>query len=180
VITLRNRFPRFQQVVPVFAVICLLIYGWTIYITLQKLPSWLLYLNFQEIVSNYAYAFLFNFAESLLVAIAVIALNMWLPKKFFGDTFVARCSLLAILGIGYMIYFAIAVGQSKASQFPWEIFDRAVYIGIALVILSILLPRVAIIRKVVNDLADRSIIFLYIFIPLTILAGFVFIWNNLF
>lgn len=177
---LRDRFPRFDQILPVFAVTAILIYGWTQVRVAQKLPSWLLYLNFTEIVANYAYALVFNFLESCLLMGAILAINALSPKKFFGNLFVARGALFAILEIGYLIYLAIAVGQSKASQFPWEIFNWSAFLLVAFLVLSVILPMAAFIRRAAEEFADRAIIFLYVLIPLSGLALIIVIVNNLF
>lgn len=177
---LRARLPSFNQLIPVFAVASTLIYGWTLYRVTDKLPSWLLYLNLMEIVSNYAYALVFNFLESCLVLGAVLTISMLLPKRFFGDMFVARGSLFAMLEIGYLIYLALAVGESKASQFPWEIFRWSVFILAGLFVLSVFLPLVAAIRRAAEGFADRAIIFLYLLVPLSSLAFIIVLFNNLF
>jgi hypothetical protein len=178
--TLRDRFPSNHQIISVFAVASMLIYGWTLYRVAQKLPSWLLFLNFQEIVFNYAYALVFNFLESLLFTGVILLISLVLPKKFFMDRFVARGALFAILELGYIIYLALAIGQSKASQFPWEVINWAPLIMMVLFALAVLLPGIVLIRKAVDGFADRAIIFLYILVPLSGLAGVVCLINNIF
>lgn len=180
VITLRDRFPKSQQIVSVFAVTSMLIYGWTTYRFLQKLPSWLFYLNFQEIFSNYSYTLAFNFVECLIFISAIILLNLILPKKLFMDMFVARGSLFALFGIGYLIYLAVAIGESKATQFPKDLFDWAPYIGLVILVFSILLPLVVPVRKALETFAENATIFLYILIPLSAAGFLVVAANNLF
>ncbi len=177
---LRNRIPRLQQIAPVFAVVCMLIYGWTTYRFIQKLPSWLLYLNVQEILSNYSHTLVFNFLEALLITCLVILLNFLLPAKLFMDMFVARASLLAAFGLGYLIFLALAVGQSKLSQFPQELFRWAPLVFAVILLLAIYLPHNLRIRKSVEFFADRAVIFLYVLLPLTALGGLMFLAGNLF
>lgn len=177
---LRERFPRFNQVVPVFAVISLFVYGWTTYRFLQKLPSWLYYLNIGEILSNLSHTLVVNFLESALVLGMLVALSAVLPKKYFGEMFVARSVLLAILGLSFLIYLALAIGKSKASQFPMEIFNLVPFAVLGILGLSIFLPFVSVIRAVLEGFADRAIIFLYILFPLSAVAGAVFVVNNSF
>jgi len=177
---LRNRFPKLQQTVAVFAITSMLIYGWTTYRFLQKLPSWLYYLNFQEIFSNYSYTVVFNFVECLIFVSAIILLNFILPKKIFMDMFVARGSLLSLFGVGYLIYLAIAIGDSKATQFPWELFGFAKYIVPVIVVASILMPLVTPIRKALETFAENATIFLYLLLPLSAVGLIVVVANNLF
>jgi len=178
--TLSYRFPPKHQIVSVLAVASMLIYGWTLYRVAQKLPSWLLFLNFREIIFNYAYALAFNLVESLLFTGMLLLINLVLPKKVFMDMFVARGALFAILELGYLIYLAIAIGQSKAQQFPWEIINWAPVVTIMLFVLSVLLPAVIWVRNAVEIFSDRAIIFLYILLPLSGLAVVVCLANNIF
>jgi len=177
---LRDRLPNAGQVVPVFAVISLLIYGWTTYRFLQKVPSWLFYLNLREILLNYSQALTFDFVESMIVIALIVGLSAALPRRFFADLFVARGTLLAILGIGYLIYLALAVGQSKASQFPWEIFNWSPAIVVSILLLSIALAKVSFLRKAAEAFADRAIVFLYVLLPLSAAAVLVFVVDNIF
>jgi hypothetical protein len=176
---LRNKFPTAAQVAQVFAVASIMIYGWTTYRLIQKLPSWLYYLNFKEILSNTSYTLVFNFMETLLFVGLILLLNLLLPKKFFLDFFVARGSLLSIFGLGYLIYLALAVGASKATQFPMDMFRWAPLVFLAILAFAIFLPHIEIIRRVTEDFANRAVIFLYILLPLTSLGTLIFIVNNL-
>jgi hypothetical protein len=176
---LRNKFPTAAQVAQVFAVASIMIYGWTTYRLIQKLPSWLYYLNFKEILSNTSYTLVFDFVETLLFVGMILLLNFLLPKKFFLDFFVARGSLLSIFGLGYLIYLALAVGASKATQFPMDMFRWAPLVFLVILALAIFLPRIETVRKVTEDFANRAVIFLYILLPLTSLGTLIFIVNNL-
>jgi len=177
---LRDRVPKFDQIVPVFAVTSLFVYGWTTYRFLQKLPSWLYYLNTREILLNLSHTLVINFVECALILGALVALSILLPRKIFGDTFVARASLLSILGLGYLIYLAFIIGESKASQFPMDVFALVPLIGLLILGLSVFLPLISVVRSVLEDFADRAIVFLYLLVPLSALAGLVFLVNNLF
>jgi len=177
---MRIKVPDTGQIVQVFSVTLIMIYGWTTYRFIQKLPGWLYYLNFQEILSNYSYALTINFLEALLFITLILVINFLLPKKLFMDLFVARGSLFAIFGLGYLIYLALAVGQSKSSQFPAELFNWTPGVFLVIFLSALFLPQIEIIRKIIEDFADRTVIFLYIFLPLTGLGLLLFVINNLF
>lgn len=177
---LRDRVPKFDQIIPVFAVTSLFVYGWTTYRFLQKLPSWLYYLNAREILLNLSHTLVINFVECALILGALVALSILLPGRFFGDAFVARASLLSILGVSYLIYLALIIGDSKASQFPMDVFTLVPVVGLVILMLSVFLPLISVLRAVLEDFADRAIVFLYLLVPLSALAGVVFLVNNLF
>ena len=92
---IKNKFPRLAQVYPVYAIIVILTYGWTIYWALWKLPSWLNFLPLAEIGSIFCYLMATNFIESLMALCGVIVLCLVLPQKWFRDLFVSRGSVLA-------------------------------------------------------------------------------------
>lgn len=96
------------------------------------------------------------------------------------ELFVARGSLFSILGLGYLIYLALAVGQSKSSQFPMDLFKWVPFMFLVILLLAIFLPRVEMVRKIMEDFADRTLIFLYILLPLTGLGLLLFLFNNVF
>ena len=128
---------------------------------------------------NYSYTLVFDFVETLLFIGLILLLNFLLPRKFFLDFFVARGSLLSVLGLGYLVYLALAVGASKATQFPIDLFRWAPLVFLAILALAIFLPRIETVRKAAEEFANRAVIFLYILLPLTGLGTLIFVINNL-
>ena len=51
-----NRLPKFQSLMPVYAVIVFMVYTWTIYTFIRYLPYWLNFLNVSEILAIFSYA----------------------------------------------------------------------------------------------------------------------------
>jgi hypothetical protein len=176
---IRQKLPGGRQLVQVFAVASVMIYGWTTYRLIQKLPSWLFYLNAPEIFANYSHALVLNLLEVLLFVALIVLINLLLPAKLFMERFVARGSLFSIFSLGYLIYLALAIGQSKASQFPSEIFVWTPLVFLMILLSSVFLPQVEVIRKITEGFADRTVIFLYILLPLTGVGLLIFIFNNL-
>jgi hypothetical protein len=174
-----NKVPRANQITPVLAVTAIILYGWTTFRFIQKLPSWLLFLDFREILSNYAQTLVINLAEVLLFIGLIIVINFLLPRRLFMEMFVARGSLLAAINLGLLIYFSISIGQSKLSDFPWRVFQWAPLELLLGFLMAIFLPYVKSIRKVVEDIADRAIVFLYILAPLTGFGILFFLYNIL-
>ena len=96
------------------------------------------------------------------------------------DKFVARGSLLALFGVGYLIYLAVMIGESKATQFPFELFTWAPYIALAVLVASVSLPLISQVNKALETFAENATIFLYILLPLTAIGLLVVVFNNLF
>lgn len=178
--TLLRKFPSRGQILQVFAVISIFIYGWTTYRFLQKLPSWLFYLHGQEIVSNYSFTVVVNFLEALIVIVVILAINLVLPASLFMEKFVARGALLSVFSLGYLMYLANAIGVSKSSQFPSELFKWVPLVLLLALVLAIGLPYLNPIQRIADGLADRAVVFLYVLLPITAIGMLIFLWINLF
>lgn len=162
----------------VIAVTAVGLYGWTTYRFLQKLPSWLFYLRPGGTFANYSHAVVFNLLEVLVFVGTILLINILLPAKLFRHRFVARASLFSILILGCLIYLALAIGESKTSQFPLELFGWALLVVPAILVLAILLPSNDRIRKIIEGFADRLVIFLYVLLPVTVVGLLIFLLNN--
>jgi hypothetical protein len=100
-----KRVPKLQQIAPVYAVIVMMVYGWTIYWYLWKFPSWTYYLSLPDILSILAYSLSTNIIESLAILAILIVLCILLPRNWFYDSFIVRGSVAVILLLGYLMYF---------------------------------------------------------------------------
>jgi hypothetical protein len=165
-----RRVPDWKQIVAVYAVIVLMIYSWTILWFYWKLPSWLHFLNAGEILTVGAYALATNLLESATVLCALVVASLILPRRWLSDSFVARGTALAVSGVGYMMYidyqFKTKDDYPDLVLKPWSLAVALV----AVLLIAVLSGRIAIVRKALELIADRATIFVYIFIPLSILA----------
>lgn len=173
-----KRLPKLEQVAPVYAVIVLMIYTWTIMWFFWKLPSWLFFMNIGEILLTFLYSLATNFLESLVVLIAPVGLCFVLPRTWFYDRFVARGSALVLAGLGYMMYLAFQF-QSKNDYPSYSLKAWAVALAAAALVLIVFLAgRFAVSRKVLEVIADRATIFLYVTVPLSILSVLVVLFHS--
>ena len=167
---LLRRFPRRAQVIPVFGVIAIVIYTWTLMRFFWKLPSWLYFLNGGEIVASVAYLLVINFLESLAFLCGPLLLAFVLPEKWFRDVFVARGTGLALAGLGCMML--LAEQFNNFNDYPtlslplWPV--ALALAGIA--VLVYLCGRIALLRRILEAVADRVSIFAYVLTPLSLLS----------
>jgi hypothetical protein len=174
----KNRYPRLAQIYPVYAIIVSLVYGWTIYWSFWKLPSWMDFLPLGGIASIYCYLLMANFFESLLVLLGAVIVSLILPPKWFRDVFVSRASVLAA---SVLISFAFFESHFiKPAEYFHELPIYLVPIMLVGGILGFLAGWIPIVRKGVEILAENAVIFLYISVPLSLLALAVVIVRNLF
>ena len=169
--TLQRRIPDRRGIVTVYAVAMSLVYTWTVFASFWKLPSWLFFLNTGEIVSIYAYAFLVNFLESILLLFVALLPGIALPRRWWTDALISRgfVLILVILGSAELHLTLFRTPDTRElfvnSQPAWWIVTLLIAI-----VLTWVAGRATSVRKALENMADRFIIFLYIYLPLTAFA----------
>ena len=172
-----KRMPAWGEVAPVYAVIVLMVYAWTLVWFFWKLPSWLFFLNAGEIVIALAYSLATNLVESLAVLCAPLVMSLALPKAWFHDRFVARGGALAISGLAYMMYLANQF-KTKDDYPSLTLKTWSLALAVILILFIVYLAgRLSFLRKPIELIADRAIIFLYISLPLSLIALVVVIFR---
>ena len=156
-----------------------MIYAWTLLWFFWKVPSWLGFLHIGEILTELAYSLATNFVESLLVLCGPLLLALLLPKKWFHDVFIARGTALCIAGLAYMMYLANQF--TDKSGYPTESLRPTTLLLVAagIAVLVYVCGRIGMVRKVLEALADRISIFVYILTPLSLLSLLVVIVRSL-
>lgn len=168
---LQARIPEKKNVVTVYAVATFLVYTWTLFTSFWKLPSWLFFLQIGEIVSIYSYAFLINFIESILLLVLAVLPGFLLPTYWWKDRFVARAFLLILTILASAVthlslYNTPDVRETFVKgQLTWWIVTLLIA-----VLLTWLVGRVTWIRNGLENIADRFVVFLYIYLPLTLFS----------
>jgi hypothetical protein len=164
-----KRLPQFADLLPVFAVIATLFYGWSMVVFLWKLPGWMFFLNLGELAGILSYEFVTNLVESLFILFVLVLVCAILPPRFFRDVFVVRGSMAALVMIASMMLFlhqSVSAGPAFDNKLSvWMLVSLAIA-----VILSALATRLRWVGAVLAGLADRLIIFLFILMPLTALG----------
>jgi len=163
---------------PVYALIALLVYGWTILWFFWRFPSWLFFMTIGEILSVFAYAMAFNLLESLFVLSIPVLLSFVLPKKWFYDTFVARSASLVLLLLGYSMFFTTRLQYEEG--YPKNLLLLSVLALFVIAFLVYILGKISIVRKILEALSDRAVVFLYLSIPISLISSLVVIFRNLF
>ena len=175
---IRPRLPERSAVLPVYSVVAVPIFGWTITSWLWKLPSWMNFLTAAELAGIFSYAMLTALAESLLILGLLLLLSLLLPVRSFRDQFVVRGTWLAIslalcvLGNGAwrgMTRFTYA----EAPLALWSLVS--VLLIIALTWIS---SKVRFMSQAAVWISDRLTVFLFILIPISILSVLVVIARN--
>ena len=168
VLTLGGRLPGWAGIPPVYAVIVLILYTWTIMWFFWKIPSWLLFMNLGELLSAFSFAMLTNLLESLVVLILVLLPALVLPAGWFREAFTARGSVLAAASLGWMMFVADKF-QIKA-DYPSALINGSPLVLAVIFALSVLVGMHPTLRKLIESVADRLTVFLFVSLPLSLLA----------
>ncbi len=165
-----KRIPPWGRGLQVYAVGAVVVYSWTLLWFFWKLPSLIDFLNLGEILSAFAYLLTVNFVESLLVLVAPLLLSLILPQKWFCDQFIARGAGLVLAVTGYLIILAFQF--QTINGYP-DIFLKTWSVAFAAALIAVivfLVGRFVVLRNALEALADRTTIFLYLTIPLSLIA----------
>ena len=184
---LTARLPGKQHILPVFSVIVFIIFTWMLYNFFFQIPSWLFYMKAVEILILLAYVMSYSLIESLLVLGSILLLCMIFPSKYFKDNFIPQGTVLVIL-ISMIAYFlrlrmeSISKLEIENQITAWLIITTAILLGMALlvIILTKLFDRFPGLTRGIASLANRMIVFSYIYVPLGLVGLLVVIIRNIF
>jgi hypothetical protein len=176
-----KRLPHINEIISIFAVISTMTYGWTLLAFFWKLPSWLKYLTYGEIVTVYSYSLLTNFMESIFFLALILLLCVTLPARHLRDVFMLRGTIFAISLLGAIIFvlsFYTDDNTVLMSTLPaWLVI--LILSSVFMVLLDLLSRKVQGVVSILLWLSDRLMIFLYINLPLSLLALIIVTIRNL-
>ncbi len=168
----KGRLPTRGELIPVAAVCLTAIHGWSVVATLVQLPSWSLYLNAWEMASAFAYGQLVAFVESALLLCLLVILAAALPA-FFRPEFVAQSTLLVAAIILWTAFVHPPSSLApRAYPFLLPIAGALTAVSRPLFRLSPALHRVTV------EIAERSTVFLYIYLPIVAISLLIVLARN--
>lgn len=178
---LTERFPDAQSILGVFAVIVSLIYSWTLITSFYKVPSWLLFLTLGQILSIYAYSFSLDLIESALILMGILLLEftIFFPLKnkeeFQSRSIVMVFLLLVSSGARLLIYKSLESSEAFInSERLWWVLTLALGAPFA-----IMMSKNKALRTVLESIAERTMILLYVYMPISFLALLVVLARNI-
>jgi len=165
------RLPEGRSILGVYAVAVFLAYSWTMLASFWKVPSWMFFLKIGEILSVYAYAFVIDFAESLLLLVMMLLVGAILPRRWWNAEFKTFGSLWIFVLLGSIM---LRLYTNRAPEY-WEdfVYNQWHWWGYTLllgIILSFMFARFRWLRNALEGLVDRLVVFLYIYLPLTVVS----------
>ena len=178
ILSITEKIPKLQDIAPVYAVIVMMIYPWTLTRYFWKLSGWILFASGGDLAAFFAYMVVVNLLESILILLVPLAMSIILPRKLFYDRFKTRSVALVLFGLGFLIY--LSRNLHADAPFPLTLVQRLPVAGVAILVLVFLVDQVGFLRRVLDELANRLTIFLYISIPVSVIALLVVLVRNVF
>ena len=175
---IRTKIPNLETVMAVYSIITAMLYFPAFLHYLWKLPSWLLFSSFSDLSIIYFYMVTVNFIESILVLMMILAFSIVLPARWFRDRFVSKGVMLTVFLLGFLIYLGRYMWPE--TLFPWGVVRLSPLIFAAIVAIVFILDEIPFLRKLLEEIANRFTIFLYILIPISILSAVIVLFRNLF
>lgn len=173
-----RRIPKWQELAPVYAVISLFVYSWTMLWFFWRLPGWLYFLSLPEILTNVAYMFMTNLLESTALLVGIVLLAVLLPQRLFSSAFVTRGVCVAVVGLGYMMYLAFQFGDRD--DYPTQLVRLIPLVFLSSLVLAFLIGKAGFLRRVIENFADRATVLLYVLLALSLVSTLVVIFRNIF
>ena len=177
ILSIIKKIPKLKEIAPVYAVIVMMIYPWTLTRFFWKLSSWILFASVGDLAALFAYMVVVNLLESILVLLVPLVLSIILPHKWFYDRFKTRSISLILFGLGFLVY--LNRNLHADSPFPLTLVRLIPIAAVGILILAFLVDQVGFLRRVLDALANRLTIFLYISIPVSVIALLVVLIRNI-
>ena len=174
-IAIRRKIPPFRSISSLYATIVVLVGGWTTFAFLWKLPSWLYYMDLGQIAVLWAYVVVVSLFESLTFLFLFLLASTILPSRWLYSQFIVRGSILI-----YSLTFWVALFDFRSGiELPTRADVLALAIGFPLTAgLGILLAdRIPSIKRFLISLANRLVIFLYLWTPISFIAILIVIFR---
>lgn len=174
---MRKRLPSFNQILSAYAVIAFMLFAWALLWFFWNIPSWMKFMTPGYLLSTLSYPMLASFLESLTLLGLLLIPAMILPAAWFRDRFAARGAAvtLGLLGVIMLRDYLIIVDNLLLK--PKPIFWLTLSLSTAL--LLFLAAKFQWMEKTLTLLADRLTIFLYIFVPLSVISLLVILVRNI-
>jgi len=181
---LKSKFPAKQDIWPVLSTILFLVFSRSIYYMFNTIPSWLYYMGIWDVLIAASYIMVYALIESLTVLLFTLFLAVLFPAKIYKDKFILQGSITIYLLTIWGILFRRMFPTIRSNWGIWELIGYPIGVGILtlsiLIISSYVFDRFEMLQRPIKYIADKLIIFAYIYIPVSILGMTVVLIRNIF
>ncbi len=169
-----DRFPKFQEIVPVYSVGVAFLYTWTLMGTFKTFTSnWIKFLDVSDILLLFAYMFFAVFVESLFVIVVILLVSFFAPKIVRAKKFILYGTILSATSLGVLMILHAIYGVAASIQL-W-----AAYFLCSAAFLLVMSETFNKIRAFVEGFAERSVVFLYFYMPVSFVSVILVVIRNI-
>ena len=176
-IALRKKIPPLHEILTLYATIVFLIYGWASITFFWKVPSWLYFLGPGEIAAILSYTFVSSLLECTIILFIFLFASLVLPSRLLYNKFAVRGSLI----VYSLTFWVVLFNLNSLIQLPTT--SDVITFGIGALVTSalamIIVDRISLVQRLVISLGNRLTIFLYLWLPLSLLGIVVIIFRIL-
>ena len=173
-----KRFPRRNEIIAVLSVAVFVCFSWTLYGFFNKLSSFVLDFTSGEIGNIFAFMMAFALLESLVVTAILVVLSAILPSEWLRSEFAVKGFVILII----LTITSILFQKTLTLDFP-STLSLAGFLLVPLVLIVAMIslinskPRL---KNILNNIQDRILILLYIYVPLGLFALLFVLYKNIF
>jgi hypothetical protein len=173
-----ERLPKKEEIISVYGVIITILYSWAIFSSLMDLSrNWSLYFNVSDIFSLFAYIIFAAFVESLIFIAIPVFIYFIMPQPLVNGNFILYGTIITATLSGVLINLQLNIMTFNFLEYA---LTYVILPFIASTIVILFLSRKRIVREVLEKLAERCTVFLYVYLPLSLLSIIVVVVRNLF
>jgi len=165
---LPNRLPAFDQILAVYAVAAFMLFAWSLLWFFWNVPSWLHFMNLGVLFATLSYAMAASFLEGLTFLGLLLIVAFLLPPAWFRDHFTARGAAVTVSLLGLIMLRDYWIVSENYLLKPMTTFG--VVLVALMAFLLFLTVKFSWMAKALSTLADRLTIFLYLFVPISIIS----------
>jgi hypothetical protein len=178
-----KKIPPRREILPVYSLILFIVFSWSIFRILFQIPSWLYSHSKTGIVFLSAYVFSFDLIESTLVLFFVFLVCIIMPRYFLYDRFVAQGSILVLTCTAW----ALIIQFQRDYLHKRDLAELVVWIilfTLSLVLISsfssYFLRKNESLQTAIEALADRMIVFGWLYISVGLISLVILLARNIF
>lgn len=166
-----DHLPGRESILSVYALCVVIVYSWTLAVSFWKVPSWVYYLRVGDLLSIYAYSFLVDFIESILLLSLMLFLSIVLPKKWWKERFVSKSTAVISCLLGsMMVRISAYLDPNLREEFVFGQLKWFLSTLLIIIVACWLFSSTPWLRRGVEMLLERLTVFLYLYLPLTAIA----------
>ena len=147
-----------------------------------QVPSWLDYLTIWNILTITAYVLAFTLFESATIIGLLLLISLIFPAKYFKEKFIAQS--MAVVSVLSLAAFLLQRKMRIIYKLElWQLIVYPILVVLAMVLLifvsSFIFDRVPILARFATAIADRMVIFAFIYVPLGLFGLIVVVLRNI-